>query len=93
MAVEDALVLADLLTTGRSVAEASSAYERRRHERVAWVQAQTHRRDRTRGLPPPPSWLVLRLAGEHLPLQLRPAPRGSVAQPTIRWLSPNSCQR
>ena len=37
-----------------------------RHERVAWVQAQTHRRDRTRGLPPPLVKLVLRLAGERI---------------------------
>jgi 2-polyprenyl-6-methoxyphenol hydroxylase-like FAD-dependent oxidoreductase len=66
MAVEDALVLADLLTTGRSVAEALSVYELRRHERVAWVQEQTHRRDRTRGLPPPLVKLVLRLAGERI---------------------------
>ena len=66
MAVEDALVLADLLTTERSVAEALAAYERRRSKRVAWVQEQTHRRDRTRGLPPPLVKLVLRLAGERI---------------------------
>ena len=65
-------------------------------QRVAWVQEQTHRRDRTRSLPPPALKLVLRLAGERIfRLQLRPAPRGAVAaaQPTMRWLSPNSCQR
>jgi 2-polyprenyl-6-methoxyphenol hydroxylase-like FAD-dependent oxidoreductase len=66
MAVEDALVLADLLTTERSVATALSSYEQRRHERVSWVQEQTHRRDRTRGLPPPLVKLVLRLAGERI---------------------------
>jgi 2-polyprenyl-6-methoxyphenol hydroxylase-like FAD-dependent oxidoreductase len=66
MAVEDALVLAELLTANRSVPQALDEYERRRRERVAWVQAQTHRRDRTRSLPGPVLRLVLRLAGERI---------------------------
>ena len=66
MAVEDGLVLAELLTTEAPVAAALSAYERRRHARVVWMQEQTHRRDRTRRLPPPLVGLVLRLAGERI---------------------------
>jgi FAD-dependent urate hydroxylase len=63
MAVEDTLVLADLLATGQPVEQALAEYERRRRPRVAWVQAQTRRRDRTRNLPPALRNLALRLAG------------------------------
>lgn len=66
MAVEDAIVLAEALTANRAVAEALAAYEARRRERVAWVQEQTHRRDRTRGLPEPVVKLVLRLGAERI---------------------------
>ena len=66
MAVEDALVLAELLTIGRSVPEALAEYERRRHERVSRVQVQTHRRDRTRSLPGSVLKLVLRLGAERI---------------------------
>jgi 2-polyprenyl-6-methoxyphenol hydroxylase-like FAD-dependent oxidoreductase len=66
MAVEDALVLAGLLTEERALAAALTAYEGRRRERVEWMQEQTHRRDRTRGLPQPVVRLVLRLAGERI---------------------------
>ena len=66
MAVEDALVLADLLTAGRPVAPALAEYERRRRKRVAWVQEQTHRRDRTRSLPSFVRNLTLRLAAERI---------------------------
>jgi 2-polyprenyl-6-methoxyphenol hydroxylase-like FAD-dependent oxidoreductase len=64
MAVEDALVLADVLTADQSVDQALAGYEQRRHDRVAWVQEQTHRRDRTRRLPTPVRNLTLRLAAE-----------------------------
>lgn len=65
LAVEDALVLADLLTAG-SVDQALAGYEQRRKPRVAWVQEQTHRRDRTRNLSPAIRNLVLRLAAERI---------------------------
>ncbi|HSC90522.1 MAG TPA: FAD-dependent monooxygenase [Gaiellaceae bacterium] len=66
MAVEDALVLAELLSAEATVEQALSTYERRRAPRVDWVQAQTHRRDRTRSLPVPLRNLVLRTAGERI---------------------------
>jgi 2-polyprenyl-6-methoxyphenol hydroxylase-like FAD-dependent oxidoreductase len=65
MALEDALVLAELLAT-RPLDDALLDYERRRTPRVAWVQEQTHRRDRTRSLPAIVRNLVLRLAGERI---------------------------
>jgi 2-polyprenyl-6-methoxyphenol hydroxylase-like FAD-dependent oxidoreductase len=78
LAVEDALVLADELTTGRSVEAALAAYERRRTDRVAWVRQQTHRRDRTRALPAAVRNTVLRATAERMfrshyrPLRARP---------------------
>lgn len=52
MAVEDALVLAELLGRGQPVEEVLAGYEQRRRARVGFVQEQTHRRDRTRSLRP-----------------------------------------
>jgi 2-polyprenyl-6-methoxyphenol hydroxylase-like FAD-dependent oxidoreductase len=66
MALEDALVLAELLEGGLSVDRALSDYERRRAGRVAWVRKQTHRRDRTRNLPTPVRNLTLRAAAERI---------------------------
>ena len=66
MAVEDALVLAAELTSGQPVEVALSEYERRRADRVLWVQKQTHRRDRTRNLLPALRDLVLRVSGERI---------------------------
>jgi 2-polyprenyl-6-methoxyphenol hydroxylase-like FAD-dependent oxidoreductase len=66
MALEDALVLAEELATSRPLEEALAEYQRRRTSRVAWVQEQTHRRDRTRSLPPLVRNLTLRLAGERI---------------------------
>jgi FAD-dependent urate hydroxylase len=66
MAVEDALVLADALATSPDIDDALTTYQRRRADRVAWVQAQTHRRDRTRSLPSIVRNLTLRLAGERI---------------------------
>ena len=65
LAFEDALVLAELLAT-EPPDRALAGYEERRAARVAWVQAQTHRRDRTRSLPPLIRDLTLRLAGERI---------------------------
>jgi 2-polyprenyl-6-methoxyphenol hydroxylase-like FAD-dependent oxidoreductase len=66
MAVEDGLVLAEVLAGGRSVEQALAEYEQRRRARVSWVQEQTHRRDRTRGLSPLVRNLVLRLGAERI---------------------------
>jgi FAD-dependent urate hydroxylase len=66
MAVEDALVLAETLSHDEEVEASLAAYERRRSHRVAWVQEQTRRRDRTRALPTLVRNLALRLAGERI---------------------------
>jgi hypothetical protein len=63
MALEDALVLADALSSGDPTLEALAAFAVRRRARVRWVQQRTHHRDRIRDLP---SWLrnlSLRMAG------------------------------
>ena len=52
LAFEDALVLAASLAQATSVAEALAGFVARRHPRASWVRAQTHRRDKTRDLPP-----------------------------------------
>jgi FAD-dependent urate hydroxylase len=78
MALEDAIVLADTLAGARTIVEALHAYEERRRVRTDWVLAQTHRRDRSRGLPPVIRNPVMRRAGRHLftsgyaPLLARP---------------------
>lgn len=52
MAFEDALVLSNLIVSGREVAQVQSDYTAQRLNRVRWVHEQTHRRDRIRSLPP-----------------------------------------
>ena len=66
MALEDAIVLADALAGERTITEALRAYEERRRVRTGWVLAQTHRRDRSRGLPPVIRNAVLRRTGRRL---------------------------
>jgi len=66
MAVEDALVLTDMLTADQPMDQALAGYEHRRKARVAWVQEQTHRRDRTRNLAPMVRNITLRLAAERI---------------------------
>jgi 2-polyprenyl-6-methoxyphenol hydroxylase-like FAD-dependent oxidoreductase len=64
LAFEDALVLAACLRGAATVREALAAFVARRSPRTGWVRAQTHRRDRTRDLPPVLRNLTLRaLAG------------------------------
>lgn len=63
MALEDGLVLAESLASGQDTAEAVVSFQARRHPRTRWVLAQTHRRDRTRNLPPALRNLVLRRWG------------------------------
>jgi FAD-dependent urate hydroxylase len=62
MAAEDALVLAETVAAGWPLEQ----FEARRRPRVEFVQAQTHRRDRTRNLPPILRNATLRLAGQRL---------------------------
>lgn len=62
MALEDALVLAETVATG----EPLEKYEARRRPRVAFVQRQTHRRDRMRHLRPVLRDTTLRLAGHRI---------------------------
>jgi FAD-dependent urate hydroxylase len=62
MAAEDALVLAETVAADRPLAQ----FETRRRPRVEFVQTQTHRRDRTRNLPPVLRNATLRLVGQRL---------------------------
>jgi 2-polyprenyl-6-methoxyphenol hydroxylase-like FAD-dependent oxidoreductase len=63
MALEDGLVLAECLASGRGLAQTVASFQARRHPRTQWVLAQTHRRDRTRNLPPALRNLMLRRWG------------------------------
>ena len=63
MALEDASVLAHMLSTHDSPAEALSAFSARRRARIHWVRQRTHRRDRIRTLPVPLRNLALRSLG------------------------------
>jgi FAD-dependent urate hydroxylase len=66
LAMEDAVVLAEVLSRGDGLSGSLAAFERRRAGRVNWVRAQTHRRDRMRRLPPLVRNLVLRAAGARI---------------------------
>lgn len=66
MAIEDALVLADVLQASPTVSGALQEYERRRRPRVEWVQQQSVNRDRTRGMSPTIRDTVLRVMGKRL---------------------------
>ena len=65
MAVEDALVLAAMLSEV-PLDQALADYEHRRRARVTWVREQTHRRDRTRNLAPMVRNVTLRLGAERI---------------------------
>jgi 2-polyprenyl-6-methoxyphenol hydroxylase-like FAD-dependent oxidoreductase len=66
MALEDGLVLAECLASGRGIAQTVVGFQARRRPRTHWVLAQTHRRDRTRDLPPALRNLVLRRWGGNI---------------------------
>lgn len=69
MALEDAVVLAECLSgcpAGAPIDGALADYQARRRPRVGFVQAQAHRRERTRGLPPAVRDLLLRAAGNRV---------------------------
>jgi FAD-dependent urate hydroxylase len=66
MALEDALVLADCLRDSRAIPDALAGFQARRRPRTDWVRAQTHRRDRTRYLPPIVRDNILRAFGRRI---------------------------
>jgi 2-polyprenyl-6-methoxyphenol hydroxylase-like FAD-dependent oxidoreductase len=51
MALEDAVVLAEMLATEKDAGRALRSYEARRRCRIEWVQKQYQARDRLRALP------------------------------------------
>ena len=65
LAVEDAQVLAETLSS-LPVEKALPAYEQWQAPRIAWIRAQTRRRDSTRGLTPVVRDKVLRLTGRRM---------------------------
>jgi FAD-dependent urate hydroxylase len=66
LAFEDALVLAACVRDAATVGQALAAFVARRSPRTGWVRAQTHRRDRTRDLPPALRNLTLRTLGRRI---------------------------
>jgi 2-polyprenyl-6-methoxyphenol hydroxylase-like FAD-dependent oxidoreductase len=69
LALEDTLVLAELIAGAAdraAVPAALAAYRERRRERVRWVLSQNHRRDKARNLPGPIRNLILRRSGAKL---------------------------
>jgi FAD-dependent urate hydroxylase len=66
LAFEDALVLAACLRDAGTVSDALAGFVARRSPRTHWVRAQTHRRDRTRNLPPMVRDLTLRAFGQRI---------------------------
>jgi FAD-dependent urate hydroxylase len=66
LAFEDALVLAACLRDAATVTDALARFVARRRPRTSWVRSQTHRRDRTRNLPPALRNLTLRILGRRI---------------------------
>jgi 2-polyprenyl-6-methoxyphenol hydroxylase-like FAD-dependent oxidoreductase len=66
LAFEDGLVLAACLQDAGTVTDALAGFVARRIPRTDWVRAQTHRRDRTRNLPPAMRNLTLRAFGRRI---------------------------
>ena len=89
LAVEDALVLADCLSSGGDVSQALAAYVQRRATRVAHVQRMTRRRDRLRYLHPALRRAVMGVAGPRdisrpLPAVARTAIASPILSPALR---------
>jgi 2-polyprenyl-6-methoxyphenol hydroxylase-like FAD-dependent oxidoreductase len=61
MALEDAVVLADIVAAAHSRVDAVKEFLQRRAPRIAWIRSQTDRRDRMRKLAPLVRDLSLRL--------------------------------
>jgi len=66
MALEDALVLSEMLASGGRVADQLLAFSERRRARIRWVQQRTHRRDRVRSLPASLRNIALRSAAARM---------------------------
>jgi FAD-dependent urate hydroxylase len=66
LAFEDGLVLAACLRDAGTIKDAVASFVARRSPRTGWVRAQTHRRDRTRNLPPALRGLTLRAFGRRI---------------------------
>jgi 2-polyprenyl-6-methoxyphenol hydroxylase-like FAD-dependent oxidoreductase len=66
MALEDALVLAEIVSRGGAALEVVPEFVRRRSARVGRVRQQTDRRDRLRSLPPMIRDVFLRLLSRRL---------------------------
>jgi 2-polyprenyl-6-methoxyphenol hydroxylase-like FAD-dependent oxidoreductase len=66
MALEDGLVLAECLAAESGIPRALARFQARRRPRTQWVMAQTHRRDRTRNLPPVLRNVVVRKWGRKI---------------------------
>jgi FAD-dependent urate hydroxylase len=66
LAFEDALVLAACLGDATTVRDALAEFVARRSRRTSWVRAQTHRRDKTRDLPPLLRDQVLRVFAQRI---------------------------
>ena len=66
MALEDALVLAEIVSRGGAALEVVPEFVRRRTARVGRVRQQTDRRDRLRSLPPMIRDVFLRLLSRRL---------------------------
>lgn len=66
MALEDALVLADLISKYSSTAVVSRVFAAQRMDRVSWVQQQSRIRDRVRNFSPLVRTLMLRHLGDRL---------------------------
>jgi 2-polyprenyl-6-methoxyphenol hydroxylase-like FAD-dependent oxidoreductase len=64
MALEDALVLAEIVSGGVAASSVVPEFVRRRSARVARVRQQTNRRDRMRSLPPMIRDVFLRLLSD-----------------------------
>jgi 2-polyprenyl-6-methoxyphenol hydroxylase-like FAD-dependent oxidoreductase len=63
MAMEDALVLAEEIGSGKAIDDALQAYLARRRPRVTWVQSQCNARDKMRSLPGMARAAILKLFG------------------------------
>jgi 2-polyprenyl-6-methoxyphenol hydroxylase-like FAD-dependent oxidoreductase len=66
MALEDALVLAEIVSRGDAAGEVVPEFVRRRSARVGRVRQQTDRRDRLRSLPPIIRDVLLRLLSDRI---------------------------
>ena len=75
MALEDGLVLAECLASGRGIAQTVATFQVRRRSRTQWVLAQTPPRSHPQPATRPPQPHTAPMGTQHLPRQLPPASR------------------